>query len=214
MDRIIPITPIVDGVVQAHERYIRLSTVENVCLTTLDAHPDRLEGEPLSIKAVALSTQQGTLYAKYPFHVMAAWAELFDPSCLDELEALRQSTLARMVRQFLTQGLSQDWQLLEHDGRYYGTYNGCITRGDYERQSALTNRCITYHIGIDSSDLLQGIKQSGLLLSREALMQLLTREGIEQPSGLKSIADMGISADLIQALNGSRQWALNQVAVV
>ena len=208
MDRIILITEIIDGVVQIDKRYLRLSTVQDIRFTRVDAQPTTSDG-PSKMMAGALLTQQGIIYAKYPFQTAIAWATLFDTACGAEFETLRQNWLLKTIRLLFTTGLSQDPTLLEQDGRYEGCYNGFTTHAEYRRQPSTHQQLMTYHISMDSSHIRRIFEQSGIALSREILFQVLAQTKIQQPEPTES-GDVCISVNVSRKLGGQMQWFLDE----
>jgi hypothetical protein len=145
MDRIMLITEIIDGVVQIDKRYLRLSTVQDIRFTRVNAQLSE-NNSPSTMMAGALMTQQDIIYAKYPFQVAIAWATLFDTACVAEFETVRHNWLLKTIRLLFTIGLSQDLTLLQEDGRYEGCYNGFTTHAEYRHQSPANQRVMTYHV--------------------------------------------------------------------
>ena len=210
MDRIIAVTEIINGVVQDDERYLRLSTIENIRLTTVHPPQSPTAAGPLQIQAAVLQTAQGSLWVKYPFQIAIPWAQLFDATFAAELAMRYQSWLLQTFHSFFITGLSQDPELLAQDGRYEGSYNGCTTTGEYWRRSAANQRVVTYHIGMASGHIRQILTQSGVALSPAALGQVLALLGIQAVAPAESIGDVYIAANVSHTLDGQLQWFLDE----
>ena len=209
MDKVIPIVEIPSEGTRHHQRYLRLSTVESICFIEQAIDPHDPQSVP-HLQRLELLTHQGTLPTKYPFHTAIQWAEYFDSSLVPDLAEDRHTKLWTEVLNLLRYGLFRAPSLLtDGDGKYNSYYNGRGIQAWYKRMPATgananTGQYIGYHIGLNTTQIVNVIDSIGLKLETDELIQLV-EEHLERIEG-SGEGNLCFAADANLGGEGRLDW--------